>query len=109
MLAVPAAIACADFGDLDEAHRHLGIAESSAVRWEGTAWPAAVCEARAHIARAEGDQHEAAALLRRAGQLFRAAGHYGDAARCELKHATATSAISTSAASAVPTITTAGV
>ncbi len=109
MLAVPAAIACADFGDLDEAHRHLGIAEASAVRWEGTAWQAAVCEARAHIARAEGDHHEAAALLRRAGQLFRAAGHYGDAARCELKHATATPAISTSAASAVPTNTTAGV
>jgi tetratricopeptide (TPR) repeat protein len=85
MLAVPAAIACADFGDLDEAHRHLGIAEASAVRWEGSAWQGAVCEARAHVARAEGDEEQFAAQLLRAAQLFHAAGHRGDAARCELK------------------------
>jgi len=85
MLAVPAAIACADFGDLDEAHRHLGIAEASAVRWEGSAWQGAVCEARAHVARAEGDEEQFAAQLLRAAQLFHAAGHHGDAARCELK------------------------
>ena len=86
MLAVPAAIACADFGDLDEAHRHLGIAEASALRWEGSAWQGAVCEARAHVARAEGDEEQFAAQLLRAAQLFHAAGHHGDAARCELKH-----------------------
>ena len=29
MLAVPAAIACADVGDIDEARRHLAVAEES--------------------------------------------------------------------------------
>ena len=111
MLAVPAAIACADFGDLDEAHRHLRIAEASAVRWEGSAWQAAACEARAHVARAEGDEQEFAAQLRRAAQLFHAAGHHGDAARCELKHSAgaATSARTTALSSAGSTETTAGV
>jgi len=41
MLSVPAAIACADYGDVDEARRHLGAAERSAARWEASAWQAA--------------------------------------------------------------------
>lgn len=111
MLAVPAAIACADFGDLEEAHHYLRIAEASAARWEGSAWPAAVCEARAHVARAEGDEPEFAAQLLRAAQLFHAAGHHGDATRCELKHSAggATSVRSASHSSAGATQTTAGV
>jgi DNA-binding SARP family transcriptional activator len=87
MFAVPAAIACADFGDIDDARRHLAVAETSAGRWEGSAWAAAACEARAHIARAAGDEEQAVALARRAAQQFHAAGHHRDAARCELKQA----------------------
>ena len=49
MLAVPAAIACADAGDLTAAQRHLAVAEASARRWEGSAWEAGVREARAHL------------------------------------------------------------
>jgi ATP/maltotriose-dependent transcriptional regulator MalT len=82
MLAVPAAMACAEVGDLDDARRHLAVAIATAARWEGTSWQAAVLEAQAHIARAEGDGAECAALLRRAATLFQAAGHHRDAARC---------------------------
>ena len=38
MLAVPAAILCADTGDLAAAGRHLAVAATSATRWDGTAW-----------------------------------------------------------------------
>jgi DNA-binding SARP family transcriptional activator/tetratricopeptide (TPR) repeat protein len=82
MLAVPAAIACAEVGDLDSARRHLSIAEQSAARWEGSAWDGAVLEARAHIARAEGAWADAAALASQAARRFVAAGHARDAARC---------------------------
>jgi hypothetical protein len=40
MLAVPAAIACGDAGDLDDARHHLAIAERSAALWKGSAWHA---------------------------------------------------------------------
>ena len=40
MLAVPATMACAAVGDLENAHRHLAIAEQSADLWAGTAWEA---------------------------------------------------------------------
>jgi tetratricopeptide (TPR) repeat protein len=86
MLAVPAAIACANVGDLDNARRHLAVAESSASRWESSAWAAATCEARAHLAQAEGNERQFAAELRRAAALFHDAGHRRDAARCELKY-----------------------
>jgi DNA-binding SARP family transcriptional activator/tetratricopeptide (TPR) repeat protein len=82
MLAVPATIACADVGDVTDARRHLAIAEQSASRWEGTAWPAAVLEARAHVALAEGHAEEAAELLREAARLFAGAGQPRDAGRC---------------------------
>jgi len=84
MLAVPATIACADFGDVGGARRHLAVAEISAALWEGSAWRAAVCEARAHVARAEGRDPEFIALSARAAQLFHEAGHHRDALRCEL-------------------------
>jgi hypothetical protein len=53
MLAVPAAVACADAGDLEHARRHLASAERSGVLWKGTAWQAAIAEANAHLHRAE--------------------------------------------------------
>jgi DNA-binding SARP family transcriptional activator/tetratricopeptide (TPR) repeat protein len=82
MVAVPAAIACADVGDIADAQRHLATAEKSAALWEGTAWQAAVLEARSHLARAMGDVAAAKSLLAQAAQLFDAAGHVLDAARC---------------------------
>jgi DNA-binding SARP family transcriptional activator/tetratricopeptide (TPR) repeat protein len=82
MLAVPATIACADVGDLDAARRHLATAERSATLWEGRSWQAALLEARAHVADAEGARDEAAALRDQAAALFAAAGQPLDAARC---------------------------
>ncbi len=82
MLAVPAAIACAEVGDVGEARRHLAVAEGSAARWEGSAWDGAVLEAQAHLARAEHRHGDFARLAAEAAQLFTAAGHVGDAARC---------------------------
>ncbi|GGM12100.1 BREX system ATP-binding domain-containing protein [Dactylosporangium sucinum] len=80
--AVPAAIACADVGDLDEARRQLERAERSAALWEGTAWEAALIEVRAHIAGAEGSPAEARRLLDQAAEMFEAAAQPLDAARC---------------------------
>jgi DNA-binding SARP family transcriptional activator/tetratricopeptide (TPR) repeat protein len=82
MLEVPAAIACADVGDLDHARRHLAVAERSAKLWEGTSWQAAVLEARAHLATAEHDPEQAETLLRQAVEHFERAGQPLDAARC---------------------------
>jgi DNA-binding SARP family transcriptional activator len=83
MLAVPAAAACADAGDVAAAVRHLEVAERSAQLWEGTAWQAATREARAHIARAQGDEELAQSLIELAGRGFVAAGQPLDATRCE--------------------------
>ena len=82
MFAVPAVIACADVGDIDEAHRYLAIAERSSELWEGTAWQAAILEARAHLARAGQEPDQEAVLLDRAAVLFEQAGQPLDAARC---------------------------
>lgn len=82
MVAVPSAIACAEAGRFEEARRHLGIAEMSASLWEGTAWQGGVAEAKASLARAEGDDAGADRLLARAARLFEDAGQVLDAARC---------------------------
>ena len=82
MLAVPAAIACAEAGDLDHAQRHLAVAEVSAVLWEGTSWLAALDEARGAVAAADGDSDEAAARLTTAVTGFERAGQPLDADRC---------------------------
>jgi DNA-binding SARP family transcriptional activator/tetratricopeptide (TPR) repeat protein len=86
MFAVPAAIACADVGDLDDARRYLAIAERSSELWEGTSWQAAILEARAHLAWAVQDPYQEAVLLDRAAVLFEQAGQPLDAARCR-RHA----------------------
>ena len=83
MLAVPAVIACADVGDVERARHHLQVAEQSAPLWEGTSWQAALLEARAHLADAEGDTTAASGLLVDAAALFEAAGQPLDAARCQ--------------------------
>ncbi|MDX6301037.1 MAG: hypothetical protein QOF53_2251 [Nocardioidaceae bacterium] len=88
MLAVPAAIACAAVGDLEAAHRYLATAEASVARWERGAWEAAVREAQALVARAEGREEESVAGLGEAARLFVAAGHARDAARCLAQVAT---------------------
>jgi DNA-binding SARP family transcriptional activator/tetratricopeptide (TPR) repeat protein len=82
MIAVPSAIACADVGDLESARRHIAIAERSAALWRGTAWQAALLEARAHLASAQGGDDDARDLLREAAECFDAAGQPPDAARC---------------------------
>ncbi len=86
MFAVPAAIACADVGDLDDARRYLAVAERSSMLWEGTAWQAAVLEVRAHLARAENDLSTGARLLDEAAVLFDQAGQPLDAERCRDEH-----------------------
>ena len=82
MFEVPATIACAGVGDVAQARHHLSAAERSAARWSGTAWPAAVLEARAHLARAEGHDEEFRSLNEQAASLFEAAGQRRDAERC---------------------------
>ena len=82
MVAVPSAVACAEGGRLDEARHHLAVAEVSASLWEGTAWEGSVTEAKACLARVEGDQVETDRLLARAARLFDDAGQTLDAARC---------------------------
>ncbi|GAA4699389.1 transcriptional activator [Phytohabitans rumicis] len=82
MFEVPAAIASAHAGELGQARRHLERAGRSAAAWEGTAWQAALLEARAHITRAEGDTAGAAALLTRAAEFFDESVQPLDAARC---------------------------
>lgn len=82
MLAIPAAIACAAVGDLPEARSYIERAERSTERWPGTAWTAALQEARAHLALADGHPDEASSLLRSAAAGFEEAGQPVDAARC---------------------------
>jgi tetratricopeptide (TPR) repeat protein len=82
MLSVPAAIACARSGDLAHARHHLDIAERSVQRWDGTAWEAAVTEARAYVALAEGEATIANELLSLATRDFYRFGQPLDAQRC---------------------------
>jgi tetratricopeptide (TPR) repeat protein len=82
MFEVPAAIACAEVGDIEEARRHVSAAEVSAARWAGTAWSAAVLEARAHLARAEDRDEDYRRLSEEAARLFEVAEQRRDAQRC---------------------------
>ncbi len=82
MLTVPATMALAESGRLEEARAHLARARRSAELWQGTAWQGAVAEADAVVARAERRTADADALLVRAAGLFDQAGQPLDAARC---------------------------
>lgn len=81
-VAAPAAVAYAGVGRVDEARDQLAAARHTAARWEGPAWPAAVDEGEAMIARAEGDDDLAVALLERAARAFDQAALPLEAARC---------------------------
>jgi len=82
MIAVPASIACVEGRRLDQARSWLARATRSAANWQGTAWEGAVTEARAYLARAEGDDAAASRLLAEAAKLFAVAGQPLDAQRC---------------------------
>ena len=82
MLAVPAATACARVGDFEDAHRFLASAERSVSHWGESSWQAAVIEARATVALAEGDAEGYRRLSREAADAYAAVGHAQDAARC---------------------------
>ncbi|NDL56184.1 AAA family ATPase [Phytoactinopolyspora sp. XMNu-373] len=90
MFAVPAAIACADVGDLEAAQRYVKVAETSSELWEGTSWQGAILEARAHLAEASGDLPRRTALLEEAAAVFDDAGQPPDADRCRTQLATDT-------------------
>jgi ATP/maltotriose-dependent transcriptional regulator MalT len=83
MLSVPAAMACAAVGDIEHARHHLGLAERSGMLWDGTAWEAAIAEARAAVLGATGEDESARAELARAVARFGQAGQPLDVARCE--------------------------
>jgi tetratricopeptide (TPR) repeat protein len=82
MLAVPAATACAHVGDLADAHRFLDMAERSVSLWGESSWHAAVIEARATVALAEGDAEGHRTLIKEAADAYTAVGHPQDAERC---------------------------
>ncbi|MCA1835178.1 MAG: SARP family transcriptional regulator, partial [Actinobacteria bacterium] len=82
MLSVPASIACARGGDLHNAQRLLGLAQRSAVLWQGTSWEAGIAEAQATIAAAGGDPTTAQERMQTAAEIFHGAGQPIDAERC---------------------------
>jgi DNA-binding SARP family transcriptional activator/tetratricopeptide (TPR) repeat protein len=82
MLSVPASIACARTGDLRNAQRLLGLAQRSAVLWQGTSWEAAIAEAQAAVAGASGDHTTARERMHTAAEKFHGAGQPIDAERC---------------------------
>jgi tetratricopeptide (TPR) repeat protein len=82
MLAVPAATACARVGDIEDAYRFLESAARSVSRWGESSWQAAVIEARATVALAEGDTERYRRLSTEAAEAYSAVGRAGDAARC---------------------------
>jgi hypothetical protein len=82
MFLVPAAIACARVGDVEDAEGLLDAARRSAQLWEGTSWMAAIGEVEGAIADARGDEPAAHAHLVRAAESFERAGQPLDARRC---------------------------
>ena len=82
-LTVPAAIACADAGDLDRATAYLGGSEQlAAAFYPRGGWQAALDEVRAHVALARGDVKTAVRQLKAALDAFEQLGQRLDALRC---------------------------
>jgi tetratricopeptide (TPR) repeat protein len=82
-LTLPAAIACADAGDLERAGDYLaGSEQIVAAFYPRGGWPAALDEARSHVAGARGDREAAERLLAAAGDAFEQFGQRLDADRC---------------------------
>jgi hypothetical protein len=79
---VAAVIALADAGALRAARRRLVDAERLAGMWQGGPWLASTWEARALVRRAEGDEQQAAALLKEAAEQFANAHRPRDQLRC---------------------------
>ncbi len=84
LYSVPATIACADVGDVDEAARRLAESETIAARWDLEGVSAGVAEARAHVAAAQGDVAGASRLFEEAARMFEASGQALDAQRCRV-------------------------
>jgi DNA-binding SARP family transcriptional activator len=98
-LAIPAAIAAADAGRVDLASAQAALAERTIrATWERGGWIAALAEARAHIARAEGDLVAAARSWAEAELEYARCGQPLDAGRC----ARARASLPTPAAGGVP-------
>ncbi|MDQ3979458.1 MAG: AAA family ATPase, partial [Actinomycetota bacterium] len=82
-LTVPAAIACADAGDLDRATAYLTHSEQIAgAFYPRGGWQAALDEVRSHVALARGEVETAGRLLTAAMNAFDQLGQRLDAARC---------------------------
>jgi hypothetical protein len=82
---VAAAIAAARARRLEQAAGFLSEAEAAAALWRGGPWPAAFDEARGELAWGSGDQAEAKARLRAAGEAFAQEGRRLDADRVEAR------------------------
>ncbi len=81
---VPAAIAAARGGDLERAHRYLGLCETALeIVALPPAWHAAVAEARGWVAHGGGRRDDARGHFRHAADGFQTWGQPLDAARCE--------------------------
>ncbi|HEX2275455.1 MAG TPA: AAA family ATPase [Acidimicrobiales bacterium] len=82
-LTVPAAIACANAGDLERATRYLAVSEQVvAAFYPKGGWQAALDEARGHLERAKGNEQAARRLLAAAADAFERWGQRLDADRC---------------------------
>lgn len=82
-LTIPATIACAEGGDLERARGLLARSEAVIGAFYPTGgWQAALDEARASVARSDGDLRGAARLLQHAAEGFERWGQRLDAARC---------------------------
>lgn len=81
---VAAAIAAAGAGEVATARRYVQRAEQVSHQWPGGGWHAAVLEARAALAAAEGDADGAARLREQAAAGFERAGQPLDAVRCRV-------------------------
>jgi hypothetical protein len=82
MLVVPAARGLAAAQRPDDARRWLAQVEAVEARWTGTSWEAALLEARAAIAGAEGRPVEQERLYDAAAALFDSSDQPFEAARC---------------------------